>query len=140
MVFYRLDFAGPLESVSFTRTAIISTSGDAPWIAKALDAQGNVLASANEGFLIGPSARTFTLIGPGITALEIDARNDISQTTFNTPPIDNLTLVTPEPKNSISFSLGLGILLLGVVYRRSIPKSSVAGFSPEGKRHWSPTA
>jgi hypothetical protein len=120
MLFYRLDFATPLVSVSFTRAAIVPTSGDPPWLAEALDAQGNVLASANEGFLIGPSARTVTFTAAGITSLAVFARNDVSQTTFNTPPIDNLTLVTaaPEPESAVLFVVGLGILMLGIMCRQ----------------------
>ena len=92
-VSYELNFCAALSSFSFTRAAIVSTSGDAPWTASALNAQGQVVATASEGFLIGPPATRYTLTGTGITAVRIDGRNDLTNTTFNTPPFDDFTLV-----------------------------------------------
>ena len=88
-VSYRLDFCASLSSVSFTRTGIIGVSGDAPWTGAALNAQGQVLDSVSEGFLIGSAAARYTLTGTGITSLQIDARNDLTRTTFNSPPLDD---------------------------------------------------
>jgi hypothetical protein len=90
---YQLNFCAPLTSISFTRIAIQSNSGDAPWTASALNGLGQVVATVSEGFLLGPAAARYTLSGTGITALRIDARNDLTQTTNGSPPLDDLTLV-----------------------------------------------
>jgi hypothetical protein len=91
-VSYRLNFCTPLSSISFTRCAIQSVSTGPPWTASALNAQGDVVATVSEGRTVGPPARRFTLAGPGITSLRVDADNT-GASTFNHPPFDDLTLV-----------------------------------------------
>lgn len=94
---YELTFSQPLISFSFTRISESNPGGLPPYTVSALDAGNNVLSSVSEPFQLGAPAKTFTLSGPGIVAIRLDANNSVG-TTVTDPFLDDLTLVTaPEP-------------------------------------------
>ena len=113
---YQLNFSAPLNSVSFTRVQInayLSPSGlvAAPWSARALDSGGNTLDTVGEGSISSYgtiAAQTFTLDGPGITALVIERTSTNYSAGLASVPIDNL--IIPEP-TTVAL-LGLGALTL----------------------------
>jgi hypothetical protein len=114
-VSYDLLFSTPLAELSFVRTEIITSAGVPAWNAYAYNSANALLDSVGQGFLVGSAAQTFTLVGNGITRLHVDAFNSIG-TTFNHPPLDNLTL-TPAPELS-TWMLSGSMLALLVVFRK----------------------
>ena len=116
---YELTFSQPLTSFSFVRIAESSSSTSPPYTITALDALGQVLSSVSEPFKFGSPAVTFTLSGPGIVAIRVDANNSVAST-LNEPPLDNFTLVTsvPEPSSMIFCCLSLSVFLAVFNLRR----------------------
>jgi hypothetical protein len=120
-VSYDLLFGTPLVGLSFTRTTVNPLAGVPPWNAFAYDASNTLLSSVGEGFRFpGPTAQVFTLNGPGITRLHVDAFNSIG-TTFNHPPIDDFTMTTAPEANTCVL---LGMALAGLGMRRLRPRCS----------------
>jgi hypothetical protein len=72
---FRLAFATPLESVTFTRPTLLAISKSGithpAWTATALDQSGNVLSAAQESLIRSYKdipARNYTLRAPGLRA------------------------------------------------------------------------
>jgi hypothetical protein len=124
---YDLFFSTPLTQLSFTRATVDPVSALPPWDMFAYDAANNLLDSIVEPLRFpGPPAAVFTLDGPGITRVRVDAFNS-AHVTFNHPPIDDLVLVTadptavPEPASVMLVVSGLAAL--GVKSRRRARRS-----------------
>jgi hypothetical protein len=118
VISYRLNFSTALENVSFTHLGI--TSGlTADWQARALDALGNTLDTVSQPLQGGHPLMTFTLDGPGITALVIERVNFNGIAGVNTAFIDDITFTAiPEPASGLLLFLGsLGVF--GLTWRRS---------------------
>lgn len=96
---YELTFSQPLLSFSFVRVAEVSSSSAPPYTVSALDSVGNVISSIGEGSQLGTPARAFTLNGPGIFAIRMDANNSVAST-LTDPPLDSFVLVTATPEPS----------------------------------------
>ena len=123
--FYQLDFATPLDSLSFTRPGLGSVIM-ASWSATAYSAANAVLDSVGEGLLFsGTSAANFTLTGPGIAYVIFnDNAFSFAGTNFR---LDDLTLTTantPLPAALPLFTSGIGVL--GMLGRRRKRKSAAA--------------
>ncbi|MCE9631857.1 MAG: hypothetical protein K8S94_14230 [Planctomycetia bacterium] len=117
---YRLNFAKPLTSLSFTRIAMDpekSLTGmiAAEWTARAIDSLGNTLGQAGEtnyAEYTPVAASTFTFNNPGIVALIVERTTKIvslTPTTVAMPALDNLVLTTalPEPGGLVGAAVGL---------------------------------
>jgi hypothetical protein len=132
-VSYELRFSTPLTQFAFTRAAIDPVTAIPPWSAFAYDAAGTLLSSIAEPLRYpGPPAAVFTMPGPGITRVRINAFNS-AHVTFNHPPFDNMILTTPHPVCSYSFSGGNGA---GAVRYCLTDRGNVVQFtSPLGQEH-----
>lgn len=97
-VSYDLLFSTPLTTWSVTRAGVASATSMPGWAASAYDASDTLLDSLVEPSLFpGPPAAPFTLSGPGITRVRVDAFNAAART-YNHPPFDDMILTTvPEP-------------------------------------------
>jgi hypothetical protein len=114
---YELTFSEALVSFSFTRVAEVSTSTLPPYTVSALDSLGNVLDSMSEPHQLGTAAHTFTLNGPGIAAIRMDAHNWVAATVTD-PPLDDFVLVTAGVPEPATLALTLGGLAVLAVFRR----------------------
>lgn len=121
---YRLTFAQPLTSLSFTRIAMDpeqSLTGmiAAEWTARALDSNGNTLGQVGEpnyAEYVPVAAATFTFNTPGIAALVVERATQIvspTATTVASPALDNLVLTSavPEPGNLLGLATVLGTVV-----------------------------
>lgn len=103
---YQVRFANPLDSFTFTRIAYQALAS--PWDARALDSSGNTLGQVGENWQGNSSARTFTLLGPGITAVVFERTIVNTVGGLNNPPTDNWILEAPpipEPSSWIVFTV-----------------------------------
>lgn len=108
---YTLEFADPLDSISFFRVGQVNPSTGPIWTATAFDSLDQVVgALVGEGAItFSPPAQQFTIAGADIRALRIDA-NNLAFASANNPGLDNFTLVAvPEP--SAFLLLGAGSVL-----------------------------
>jgi hypothetical protein len=96
-VSFTLNFDAPLDSFGFTRPYLIAgPSGitHPQWDAYAFDSQGNQVDHAGEALLASYSdipAATYTLHGPGITAVRFDS-NNYHFAAFSAVLLDDLVL------------------------------------------------
>lgn len=124
---YRLTFAQPLTSLSFTRVAMDperSLTGmiAAEWTARTLDSLGNTLGQvgeANYAEYVPVAAATFTFTTPGIKSLVVERTTQIvslTATTVAAPALDNLVLTTavPEPGGLLGAAAGLAAVATAV--------------------------
>lgn len=115
-VSYELLFATPQPELSFFRAGVAPHTSMPGWNAFAFDAFNNLLSSIVEPSLFpGPGAALFTLNGPGIVRVRVDAFNSAART-YNHPPFDDMVVevaAVPEPR----FLLLLGPAVLWVLFR-----------------------
>jgi hypothetical protein len=91
-VSYDLMFSAPVEELRFTRAAISPLTAIPAWSASAYDDAGTLLSSVAQGLRYpGPPAESFTLTGPGITRVRVNAYNS-AHVTFNHPPFDDVVV------------------------------------------------
>jgi hypothetical protein len=114
---FTMDFATPLQSVSFTRIENVTSNLVAEWTATAYSGS-TALSSESEPLGVGPfTPATYTFNGPDITSLTISADGD-GVAGITSATIDDLTLTTavPEPSTCAMF---LGVAALGLAaFRR----------------------
>ena len=124
-VSYKLTSSSLLDSISFTRPGILAgQTGIAlpQWSAEILNSQSQVIGSVGESahsIFSDIPAKTFTLNGPGITAIEFDA-NAFNFAALSSMPIDNvvLTAAVPEPSSIVLFGVGAALTFLTGAWRR----------------------
>ncbi len=95
---FTLNFSAPLDSVAFTRPMLLVSSPSGIihplWSAHAFNALTQEVSTVSEGLIASFTnvpAQTFTLSGPGITAVRIDSNNE-HIAAFTAVLIDDLTL------------------------------------------------
>ena len=115
-----LNFATALLQFTFTRAAMTQGTANPAWTMTAFDAANNQLSTISQPLLITPGQTTFTLTGPGITRIRLDAFNS-AHVTLNSPYLDDFILTTadagvPEPSTMVLMAAGLSIL--GVARKR----------------------
>lgn len=128
---YRLTFAQPLTSLSFTRVAMdpeMSITGmiAGEWTARALDSAGNTLGEVGEpnyASYVPVPAATFTFSTPGIAALVVERPVKVvspTPTTVYSPALDNMVLVTalPEPHGFVATAAALAALAAAMLRSR----------------------
>lgn len=128
---YRLNFAQPLTTLSFTRVAMnpeMSITGmiAGEWTARALDASGSTLAQVGEPNYASYDpvpAATFTFSMPGIAALVVERPVQVvspTPTTVYSPAIDNLVLGSPvpEPHGFVATAAAVAMLAAALLRRR----------------------
>ncbi len=121
---YFFNFSSPVSDVSFFRTEILSPSTGPAWTAEALAADGSIISTTGEGTTFAPSAQLFSLPGSDIVRIEFNSNNSLAST-YNTPPIDDLSFTstaasTPEPVSIVLVGASLVILLALTVRRRTL--------------------
>jgi hypothetical protein len=98
-VSFTFSFATPLQSVGFTRVALLAGAGGIShpqWTATAFNASGTALGSASEGQILSPTnvpARTFQLVDSGITSVRFNSDSQ-RLTAFAAVLLDDLVLNT----------------------------------------------
>jgi len=109
-VTFTLALAAPVQSVGFTRVALLAGPGGIShpaWTAHALDAAGNELEAVSEGLIYSlknVAARSFTLTGQAITQVRFDS--DSQQTAaFSAVLLDDLVLAASTAGNPLSITL-----------------------------------
>jgi hypothetical protein len=110
---YDLLFASPLSSLSITRATVAAHTSLPQWSALAFDASNTLLDSVGEPAIFpAPTAAVFTLDGPGIARLRVNAFNSASRT-FNHPPFDDMTLGVAEVPEPALLLIGSGLTAHG---------------------------
>ena len=130
-----LSFATPLESLSFTRNALIVTGPGGTthpqWSAKAYDAANNLLDSVGEPLIAtftNVPLTTFTLSGPAIASVVFESDN-LNFAGYGAVIFDDLTL-TAVPESGWILLSGL-TLVCGVAYAgRWLCRFAVPEFKP----------
>jgi hypothetical protein len=109
---YTLNFAGPLQSVGFTRVGLLTnglpTISHPGWSALALDPNGNVLETVTEPLLVSSNnipARTFTLVGPNIASVRFNSDSQGGTAAFAAVLLDDLFLNSNVVANPLSIGL-----------------------------------
>jgi hypothetical protein len=108
-ILYRLAFAQPYATVSWTRTELLAGTAGAlapEWRAYAYDSNNVEVATVGEKQTTSNTnlpAKVFTLSGTNITLLVFHANNNAGP--LNTLPLDDLTLSTNVPGANITLSL-----------------------------------
>lgn len=131
-VSFTMNFATPLDSISFDRIATpVNLSTEPQWSATAY-AGSTPVGTVGESLGSwggGAAARTFTLSGNGITSLTISA-NGFGFTGIGAVPLNNFVLnEVPEPSTMTLAMLGLasaGVVRLRARNRRSQPHAATS--------------
>ena len=111
-VSFTLHFATPLKSFGFTRAGLYSYSGvesHPQWMATAMDAGGNELASIGEGLIATNSyvpPQSFSLTANGIASVRFDSDSQ-NTAAFSAVLLDDLLLGTLPTSPPLTISLGL---------------------------------
>jgi hypothetical protein len=123
---YRLDFNTPLDSFAFTRVGYSALASE--WTARALHSSNLVLGAVGEGLRGSSGPASFTLNGPGITAVVFERTTPNLIAGLNNPPTDDWVLTfteVPEPTSMLVWGLG-GMLALAAGRNRRRAKLSSA--------------
>jgi len=102
---YELRFSTPQPQLSFTRSAVGANTSMVGWNASAYNMDGALLNSISQPAIFpGPPSAQFSLAGPGITRIRVDAFNS-ARRTFNHPPFDDFVITPARPSEyQVEFS------------------------------------